>query len=167
MGRTVFPEFTELAALPLYLEAPVPHQFEDANGHLNVTGYLHLHDQAGWEFLRTIGVDADYRTIRKLSFFDLEHHIRYLAEVGRGDHVAVHGRLIGRTAKLLHGQFFMLDTGHRVLSSTFEFLSIHMSLETRRSAPWPDDVAENLDALIGAHTALAWDPPLSGAMGLG
>ena len=166
MARIGFPAIDDMARLPRYLEAPVPAEYEDVNGHLNVTGYLYLHDRAGWEFLSSIGIDEEYRTARGLSFFDLEHHLRYLSEVGTGDHVAIHGRLVARTAKLLHGQFFMLDIGRGVLASTFEFLSIHMSLETRRSIEWPEDVAASLDDLIHGHRALDWQPPLSGAIQL-
>jgi acyl-CoA thioester hydrolase len=167
VDRDEYPGVDQLAALPRYLDARVPAEYQDANGHLNVTGYLYLHDQAGWQFLSTVGIDETYRTVRQLSFFDLEHHLRYLSEVGAGDAIAIHGRLVARTAKLLHGQFFMLDLDRGVLASTFEFLSVHMSLETRRSVEWPEDVAGRLDALIRTPAALGWEAPVSGAIRLG
>ena len=164
MARLTMPEFDDVAALPRYLEARVPADFVDANGHLNVTGFLSLHDRAGWALLTAIGMGDEYRTQRRMSFFDLEHHLRYLSELRADDAVTVHGRIMSRTEKMLHGQFFILDRANHALCSTLEYVSIHVSLETRRSTPWPDDVAATLDELIGEHSALPWTPPLSGAM---
>lgn len=37
---------------------------------------------------------------------------------------------------------------------------------TRRTAPWPDDVAATLDARIAADTDLPWESDVSGWMSL-
>lgn len=167
MARVNLPSFADVSELPSYLETSVPAEYEDANGHMNVTGYLRLHDQAAWPFMAALGMDDAYLADRRSSIFDLEHHLRYVAEMATGDVVRIHGRLIARSAKLLHAQFYLLDRTNEVLSNTLEFVSVHVSLETRRSTPWPDDVAAALDDLIAAHAGLAWDPPVSGALGVG
>ncbi len=40
------------------------------------------------------------------------------------------------------------------LASTMESLSLHVSLETRRSAPFPEDRKQVLDRALAAHVRL-------------
>ena len=43
---------------------------------------------------------------------------------------------------------------------------VDLVLETRRTAPWPDDVAAALDQRIAADAELPWEPDVSGSMAL-
>lgn len=160
------PSFADLRALPLLLEREVPESYGDANGHMNVRHYLALNDDAGWGFFARVGIGEDYLTRRQLSFFDSEHHLRYLAELLVGTPVAVHGRLLARSDKALHAQWYVLDLEHDRLANTFEFVTIHVDLTTRRPASIPGDVAGLLDDLLAEHQALPWAAPTSGALGL-
>ena len=166
MTTVEYPSFEQIRMLPCYLERQVPEEFEDANGHMNVTGYLRLHDEGAWPFMASLGIDSSYIAERKMSLFDLEQHLRYLSEVNVGDRVAVHGRLLDRTEKLMHGLWFLLDLTNNRLSNTFEFVTAHVSLESRRTAPFPPDIAREVTRLMAAHELLAWSPPTSGALGL-
>ena len=144
----------------------MPADYEDANGHMNVSGYLLLHDRAAWPFMASLGMDSAYLDEARMSIFDLEHHLRYLSELEVGDRISVHARLIARSDKLLHAQFYLLDRDREVLSNTLEFVSVHVSLATRRSTPWPDTIVANLDAALAEVDSLDWEPPLSGALGI-
>ena len=46
------------------------------------------------------------------------------------------------------------------------YLHAHADLRTRRTAPFPAQVAAQIDALIAAHRALTWPAPVSGSMGV-
>ena len=61
---------------------------------------------------------------------------------------------------------FMVNETRGVLSSLFECVHAHADLRTRHTAPFPAQVAAQIDALIGAHRALTWPAPVSGCMGL-
>ena len=63
-------------------------------------------------------------------------------------------------------QWHLLDLDEHRLANTFEFLSAHVSLKTRRTAEFAPEVAAMLDTEIGAADRLAWDAPLSGALRL-
>lgn len=160
------PTFADLRALPLLLERKVPQEYEDFNGHMNISGFMRLHDEASIPFMEKIGMDQGYVAERQLTIFDLEHHLRYYQEVLIGAPIAVHARTFGRTEKLVHGQWYLLDLERGHLSNTFEFVTAHVSLETRRTAPLPAEVAAALDSLIAADARLDWQPPVSGALSL-
>jgi hypothetical protein len=51
-----------------------------------------------------------------------------------------------------------------VLSAVFESLGSFADLTTRRTAPFPDEIAQKIDAMLTLHQALDWQPPLSGAL---
>lgn len=54
-----------------------------------------------------------------------------------GDTVTVHVRLLGRSSKVVHGISFLLDSTRERLSNTFEFASVHVDLDARRTpSPW-------------------------------
>ncbi|HDH03605.1 MAG TPA: hypothetical protein ENH15_05110, partial [Actinobacteria bacterium] len=65
------PTFDDLMALPLLLAREVPKEYEDYNGHMNVTGYLCLHDEAALPFMDLIGMGGSYIAERQLSASDL------------------------------------------------------------------------------------------------
>jgi acyl-CoA thioester hydrolase len=49
-----------------------------------------------------------------------------------------------------------MPSSRGVLSSLFECVDAHADLRTRRTAPFPTQVAAQLDAVIAAHRALTW-----------
>lgn len=160
------PTADDVRSLPALREQVMAEEHGDANGHVNVQHHLGVHDAAGWPFFATLGVDEGYLRDRRASFFDAEHHLRYLAEVLVGATVTVHGRAIARSDKAFHGLWFLVDDDEGRVANTFEFVTVHVDLDSRRAASIPSDVAERMDLLVERHRALAWDPPLCGALGL-
>jgi acyl-CoA thioester hydrolase len=61
---------------------------------------------------------------------------------------------------------YLLDDSHQRLSFVMEEVFLHIDMETRRTAPWPEDVADALDRRIAADADLPWEPHLSGSMHL-
>ena len=47
-----------------------------------------------------------------------------------------------------------------------EEVFLHIDMETRRTAPWPEDVADALDERVAADAGLPWEPDVSGSMRL-
>lgn len=163
--RPSFPSVEQVRSLPHFLRQVIPPEFEDINGHVNIQHYLGLYDKAGWPFFALLGMDESYFNEERKGIFDLEHHLFYLAELHIGDEVAIHGRLVARSAKRLHGIWFIVNETRNQLSNTFEFVSTHADLETRRTSPFPDDLGGRLDAMITEHNKLDWPAPLCGIMG--
>ncbi len=81
------------------------------------------------------GVDADYIAHRGLSFFTVEHHLRYLAEMRLGDRFTVRPQLLERSEKVLHALSYVLDETHDRLACVLEVSYVHVSMEDRRAVP--------------------------------
>ena len=126
----------------------------DHFGHMNVRWYLSIYDEAGDNMYLLYGQTPAYYREYQAGGFDLEHHIRYLAEVRIGDTIAVRARLLNRTAKRIHYMMFMVNETRGVLSSTFECVNSHADLKQRRTAPYPDFIAQQIDAFIEQHRQL-------------
>ena len=160
-----FPTVEQVQQLPLMLRKQIPVEFLDINGHMNIKHYLSLHDEAGWVYFAQLGMDNAYFKEQRSGIFDLEHHLHYRAEVHVGDTIAIYGRLLARTAKRLHGIWFLFNETQGQLSNTFEFVTSHVDLEARRSSPFPANIASIFDKIIAEHQALDWEAPLCGVMG--
>jgi acyl-CoA thioester hydrolase len=109
-------------------------------------------------------MDIDYFQAHHSGVFALQHHIRYLAEVMPGDEIAIHGRLLGVGPKRFHWMGFMLNETHDRLASTIEAVVAHADMRVRRIAPFPPELAARLNKMLAEHTAIDWQPPLSGIM---
>lgn len=158
------PSHEQVSTLPRLLEAVVAAEHEDANGHLNVTGYMALHDRAAWHWLGELGLDPS-TSGRPYGIMDLEHHLRYVAELRVGDRVAIHAQLLDRAERRVHGLWYLVsDTAQRV-ANTLEFVSVHVDLEERRAVEFDAATAQALDRQI-EHARRDWPIPVSGSLEL-
>ena len=156
----------QLASLPVVYRAVIPRADEDREGHMNMRWYLALYDEAGDAMYPLLGLTADYFAASGAGGVDLEHHLWYPSEVDIGDTVVIRFRMLTRSLKLFHYMMFMVNETRGVLSSLFECVHAHYDLRTRRTVPFPAQVAAQIDALIAQHRALTWPAPVSGSMGL-
>ena len=159
-----FPTAAEVRQLPILTKQLIPPEWEDQNGHVNVQFYLALYEMSGWPLLESLGIDRSYFEERRLGIFDLEHHIRYLNELHVGDAVTLHGRMLSRNDKRMHGMLFIVNDERHVLAATLEYVASSANLLERRTDAFPGDVAERLDALIEADRQLSWPAPVCGVM---
>ena len=159
------PTYEQLSRLPAYVEQPVPMAFEDANGHLNVRHYTGIASEGLDESLVPHGIEQNWPAMGH-ACFSAEHHLTYLAEMRTGDRMSARVRLLGRSERAAHALVYLLDETHQQLSFVMEEIFLHIDMETRRTAPWPDDVAAALDARVAEDADLPWEPDVSGSMGL-
>lgn len=158
------PTVEQVVALGTMYECVVPAEWQDLNGHVNVRHYLDLYNAAGEGQLLQLGVDSAYFHKERRGFFDLEHHIWYLAEIHVGDRLTVHMRYVGRSVKRFHGLVFVANRTRERVASILEYVASGADLTTRRSAAFPPHVSERLDALVSAHASLPWKAPVCGVM---
>ncbi|MDP4823902.1 MAG: thioesterase family protein [Aestuariivirgaceae bacterium] len=141
-------------------------QWADYNGHLNMAYYHVLFDRAGDEAFTAMGLGPDYVTARNASFFTLEAHVSYVAELKPGERVRITTQILDCDAKRVHyvQQMFHADEGY--LACVTENIVMHVSMETRRSAPFPADIQAKIDAVAAAHKALAVPPQVGHRIGI-
>lgn len=160
------PTYAELAALPAYAARSVPAAFEDVNGHLNIRHYVGISSEGLDESLVECGIPQKWPTVAGSGVFTAEHHMSYLDELRTGDKISVRVRLVGRSERAVHVLVYLLDDTHERLSYVMEEIFLHVSMETRRTAAWPDGVAAKIDSRLAEHHALGFEAPLSGSMAL-
>jgi len=161
-----FPGRDQLDELPLQLTVHVPPEWEDRNGHVNVQYYLTLYELGGWKVLEEIGVDDAWFKRHDFSMFDLEHHLHFLAEIRVGDCVSTYNRVLGRSEKRFHGMYFMVNETRGRLAGVLEYMTSGVDMKTRRTAPFPAELASGITLLFEKHRRLSWPAPVCGVMTL-
>ena len=164
--RVPHPTHDQLSTLPAYCEQVAPSAFEDANGHLNVRHYLGIASEGLDESLVPLGILQNWPRVADQAVFTAEHHLTYLAELRTGDSISVRVRLVGRSERAAHAVVYLVDETHQRLSYVMEEVFLHVDMTTRRTSPWPADVATALDQRIKEDQAWPWTPELSGSMSL-
>lgn len=124
----------------------------DYNGHMNVAYYSHAFDLAGEEFVKAAGMGEDYTRETQNSWMVLESHITYQNEATLGDRLRVVSRVLDCNAKCAHlyQEMFRDET----LLSTQEQLVLHVSLVSRRGAPFEPKILANFERLRELQSAL-------------
>lgn len=126
----------------------------DYNGHLNSAYYSLLFDRAVDEAVFLVGLGPHYVARRAASFFTAESHLRFLRELRSGQEVRVALRLVNYDDKRMHLFQEMHHAREGWTAATCEQIALHVDMETRRVAPFPDDVLERLALMKAAHGAL-------------
>jgi len=153
-----------LALGPACLRVTIPEEYKDTNGHMNMRWYLAIFDDAGDVLHERLGLTLEFHARHGSGTVDLEHHIHYLSEVMPGDVVEVYERLVAQSPKRLHYLLFMVNRTRGKLASIFECMNAFLDLGSRRTAPFPREIAAAIGAGVEKSTALDWPPPVSGSM---
>ena len=124
----------------------------DYNGHMNMAYYHVAFDRAVDFAYDQLGLGAHYVETAQASLFTAEVHVCYLQELSQGEHFTVSWQLLGFDSKRLHF-FEHLHCGERLIAPS-EQLALHVSMETRRTAPFPEEAVARLDYVAKAHAAL-------------
>ncbi|MEI5671684.1 MULTISPECIES: thioesterase family protein [unclassified Nocardioides] len=162
---STLPTYDDLAALPAYSDRRVPVAFEDINGHMNVKHYIGIASEGLDEALTEVGIPTNWAD-KGFAVFSAEHHLTYVNELLTGDNVSVRVRLIGRSERAIHVVVYLLDDTHKQLSYVMEEIFLHIDMTTRKTSPWPEDVATKVDARVAEHADLPFEPALSGTISL-
>jgi len=138
----------------------------DRNGHLNMGYYVVVFDFATDAWLDYIGLDTEHRRSRNVATFSLESHVTYAREVREGDELRFTTQLLDFDAKRIHYFHQMYHAREGYLAATNELMSLHISQETRRSAPMAAEVLERLAEIQRAHGTLPRPEQVGRVMGL-
>jgi acyl-CoA thioester hydrolase len=159
----ITPEQIRETGPPCYQTIARP-EWTDRNEHVNIRHFVAVFDDAGDAFYLTVGLgDADHRR-RESGTMDLEHHIHYVREIRSGDLLSVYMRIVGVSPKRFHYVMFLMNESRHEPASIFECVNTFVDLGKRKSAPWPEDVRDALQAILQRHNGLLWPAPLCGAM---
>lgn len=148
-------------------EETVPEEWLDEYGHMNVRYYMEMWGRGASKFTRqVVGMDFRESAEHGIGFWLLRQVLDYMAEVRVGEVVTVYGRMIGRTDKMMHNKYWMVNETQNKVAAASEVLVGRADLNIRRLAPFPEEDAKRLDDLIAEFDALGFDPEPSRAIEL-
>ena len=119
----------------------------DYNGHLNQAYYGVLFDRALDDALMPAGLGPDYIRERNHSFMTVECHTCFVRELMHTENVRIHSRIVDLDDKRMHMFCEMTHATEAWLAATAEFMFLHVSMASRRTAPWPADIRAKLDVI--------------------
>jgi carnitine 3-dehydrogenase len=144
-------------ALPVTVRRVVPQSWTDYNGHMNEAHYTEVSAQASDRFMEMIGCDAAYIAAGS-SYFTVENHTRFLAELTAGDRLSVTTQVLSGEGKKLHLFHQILKEDRELAGGTLvasvETILVHIDLNTRRAAPPSTKVVERLRTYATVHAGL-------------
>ena len=126
----------------------------DYNGHLNQAYYSVLFDRGIDVALLEAGLGPDYITAHNASYMTVETHLCFVRELFKTDTVRVATRVLDVDDKRLHVYCELLHATEGWLSCTSEWMFLHIDMTARRTAPWPPDMRQALEAMKTAAAAL-------------
>ena len=152
---------------PSTIESPFRARFTvlpawlDPNGHMNVAFYLSAFDKGSDPFFEYCGLGWDYTNSGAGSVFATGCNIDFRYELLEGDALEVTTRLLDCNDKLLHIWCEVFRAGAVSPAATQEALFMHVSLQTRKSAPFPASAKARLAEVQAAHAEM----PLPASLG--
>ena len=138
---------------PGYL-VQVRDEWIDYNGHLHDASYAAVLSEANEVLLAALGLSDDYQERTGQAMYTAEAHIRYLAQVRRGDRLAAASFLVAADPKRLRVHT-ALTRRDGTLAATGEHLYLHVDNRTGRVTAMPADRWDAVAALLAAHAGLA------------
>ena len=138
----------------------------DYNGHLNMAYYHVIFDRGVDHFFDYLGVGSVYARSGAGSCFSMEVHVNYLNEVALHDELEVRLQLLDFDSKRLHFFQEMYHKEEGYLAATSEQLSLHVDMQTRRTAAFPDAVLASLENVMGRHAELPTPPQVGRVIGI-
>ncbi|MEO1329416.1 MAG: thioesterase family protein [Pseudomonadota bacterium] len=154
-------------------ERTVPPEWIDYNGHMNIGYYGLAFDRAlddvydDW-----LDMGAAYVAREGMGPFALQEQIHFLQEIRQGQRFHTEVLLLDCDHKRMHFISSMIasppegEAGEPFLAATAEQLSMNVSHETRRSAPYPERAQVRLEALMAAHRGLPRPPQVGAPLGI-
>jgi len=142
----------EEQGLPVTVDRVIPQSWTDYNGHMNEAHYIEASGQATDRFMEMIGADAAYVAAGN-SYFTVENHIRYLAELHAGDRLTVTTHVLNGDGKKMH-LFHRLHGSDGEVAATVETLLLHMDLNARKTSLPSEAVASKLTDYAQQHAGL-------------
>lgn len=127
----------------------------DYNGHMNDAAYALVFSRSVDALMDRIGLDAASRKRTGQSLFTLQMMLHYFREAREGDALAVACRLIEHDDKRMRVWLDLFDSGGERLAAAEQLLlSMALTEDGARAAPWTHETKAALDALQKLHASL-------------
>lgn len=119
----------------------------DVNHHMNVAYYVLAFDRGVDALWGRFGITDRYIEEEKNSTFAVETHVTYQRELRLDEPYVITSQILAYDEKRIHQFMRMYHTEEKYLAATAEWMNLHVDLDARRVAPWPDDILANIRTL--------------------
>ncbi|MDK9702950.1 MAG: acyl-CoA thioesterase [Sulfuritalea sp.] len=113
----------------------------DHMGHINVRAYMEFLDAACWQFYAMLGLTASLLRSGAVNLAAVQQNISYTRELYPGDTVAVRSGVLELREKVLRFRHELVNTETGDVCSICDFTIVCLDPETRKSRPFPPEVA--------------------------
>jgi len=145
----------------------VPQDWIDYNGHMNLAYYVMAFDHDLDDLLdREIGAGPSFSKSHNQGPFALQNHVHYLDELLLGEEFYCKFLMLDGDAKRVHIAGSMHRASDDAPVCVMEQVLINVDHETRRSAPYPQDIQDRISAMVAAHADIARPPQIGRPIGL-
>lgn len=116
----------------------------DHMGHMNVSRYTAMFDEATWVFFAALGIDRTYMEREVRGMAALTQESMYQKELFAGDVVEIRTVLLEVREKTMRFRHEMRLRATLDLVSSSELISAHLDRAARRATPFPLEIRERL-----------------------
>lgn len=133
--------------LPAYRDTAKPWEI-DVLGHVGFQFLIHRFSAAAAQLNAAFGLTPAYLKDERRGMSTFEFQLRFMAELHAGDLIQVKSALvaIGNTSFRIVHRMYNGRTGR--LSAELSQFAVHLDLDARRPAPFPEDVRERAAAIL-------------------
>jgi acyl-CoA thioester hydrolase len=129
----------------------------DFNKHMNVAYYVLAFDLGVDALWLDFGITEDHVNTNHSSTFAVETHVMYQRELKLDDPYLVTAQILAFDEKRIHQFQRMYHAKEGYLAATAEWLTLHVDLQKRRVAPWPENILDGISRVADAQAS--WPPP--------
>ena len=128
-------------------------EWTDYNGHMNLSYYILIFDNAAEVMLTKFKMGGDSAKSDKKSTFAVETHTTYDQEVKLGEEVEVHLTYLDHDKKRIHYRVSMFHKEKKYLAATTEVLSLYIDLNQRKVAEFEPEKIKIIDDFIEVNSS--------------
>ena len=128
-------------------------EWTDYNGHMNLSYYILIFDNAAEVMLTKFKMGGDSAQNDKKSTFAVETHTTYDQEVKLGEEVEVHLTYLDHDKKRIHYRVSMFHKEKKYLAATTEVLSLYIDLNRRKVAEFEAEKIKIMDDFIKTNSS--------------
>jgi len=120
---------------------------KDHMGHINVRAYMEFFEEACWQFYSMLGLTASVLRSGTVRLAAVQQNISYQKELFPGDTIAVRTGVLEMRGKVLRFRHELFNTETGQICATCDFTLVCLDPATRRSQPFPAEVAIKAEQL--------------------
>jgi acyl-CoA thioester hydrolase len=123
----------------------------DVNKHMNVAYYVLVFDQGVDSLWERFGITEEHIREMNSSTFAVESHVIYRRELKLDDPFIVTAQILAYDEKRIHQFQRLYHAEELFLAATAEWMNLHVDLATRRVAPWPSTILDDIGRVAAAQ----------------